>query len=249
MSLSKNSIVFRGRYTVVLSTASAVLVTDLSPTTLDARLNSVSDNYLLFRFRKMRVRLMTISTSAGEVPSVVAYTPNIFTADPTTFKLVCEGDGPASIGNGLFGQPEPCLHLSSNVLNGEGNVRWWRRSTALDDQFEIQGSLFYSLEGFATFALKNYLLVIEYEVELGDRIDPTLSQEYKDATPRVPGVRKIPDESDDHKHLSATGFEVVPSPRPMLTYRGWGAPHIDAAPRLLVAKKGHKKKQRGKREW
>lgn len=169
---------FSGRFVSTLTTASAVLITELSPLNLDSRGQQASDVFNMFRFTRIVASLHPIedgSSASNRVTfTAITYAHVVPVNDPTTLVLALVSSDQAAYGTGEYGSPLPRLRLGRRHLNGQDMLKWYRHSTAAEDMLETQGQLVFSCSP-GTFSTMNQVLVVEYDVEFTDRIDPTLT--------------------------------------------------------------------------
>lgn len=161
MGNSENGIVrMSGRYLFQANGVATMAAIGLNPLNMDARLVTVSDAWLEYRFTRARCKAWPIT---GTTSLCLAYNPGLVTTSPTTQDQLTTLQQFA-IGNGSFGCPFPALKLGLQALMGPSPMKWFRRGTGYDDLFETQGQLWFYNEGIA-FNTLNVFVLVEYEVE------------------------------------------------------------------------------------
>lgn len=159
-----------GRHYVSWNTTSAIQSLDLNPSNLDDRCIGMAELFQEFRFTSLQLTAISFgvkSSTTGAYHSV-AYQPVKPPNNPAGLEemmdcpLWCAGDG-------TVGFPWPTIRVRRHELNS-GVVPWHRVSTAADDLFETQGTMYYK----ASYATDVSILWIEYDVEFRNPIDPVL---------------------------------------------------------------------------
>ena len=160
MGSNENQIVrMAGRWAYLVNASATMSGFNMNPLNMDARLLTVSDSWLEFRFTRVKARAWAVS--AGPCVSY-AFTPNIMSAGPTTADDLTTLQSFAQ-GNGLVGSAFPMLRLSGAALIGAAPVKWFRRGTTVDDTIESQGQFW--LHSNVNFSTTNLNVLIEYEIE------------------------------------------------------------------------------------
>lgn len=166
---------YRGRYTVHgYSAAVNKLALALTPVSFDPRLIAISDNFQLFRFKKLQVRGWFEYSASYPLTSsfYLAYTPVTPSVAPIEYEL--DEMPNFAVGNGTFGNQWPRLSLTTKELN-ESAPKWFRRGTAYDDLLETQGILYFSAPDSVLFSVRTISFVIEYEIELAGNMLASLT--------------------------------------------------------------------------
>ena len=159
MGSSENQVVrMSGRYLVNDVSATNVGLINFNPLQMDARLVTISDAWLEYRFVRAQVRCWVSNTSNIALCS----DPNILSVTPSTLDQFTTFQQFAT-GNGTFGSPFPKIKLSGAAIRGAAPVKWFRRGTAVDDSLETQAQIYYL--GFTNFSTTPIYVLVEYEIE------------------------------------------------------------------------------------
>jgi len=178
-----------GRYYAASVAAASTYGIQLNPLQLDARLVTVSDAFLEYRFTKVIARAwLGVNTgntaTVATLPSVanlgLAYTPNVLTTSPASLADLCNLQN-VSVGNGTIGSAYPRLRLGPPALQAPGPVKWYRRGTAYDDTLEVQGFLW--MAGSNSWNAVPLSWLIEYEIEFRTPADTGLTASVPNAAP------------------------------------------------------------------
>jgi len=184
---------FVGRYYFENNTAAVLGTVGLNPLLMDSRLLSVSDNWLEYKFVKLRARVWTYNPTVQYATLGVAFTPNLLTNVPATLAQLSTLQDVA-FGNGTYGSAYPSISVSASGLVGSTPVKWFRRGTTVDDTLEQQGTLYYmSVANFNTTTIHG---LVEYEVLFRAPADsfltaPALSQDPGDLAAEVAELQRV----------------------------------------------------------
>lgn len=156
---------FVGRHVVSYDGSGAYQTIVLNPLSLDPRLVTVSDAWQNYRFERIHVRAwvgsvsgaISISFPPGSSNLAIGFTTGLLGAAPATQQELASLQDWA-MGNGTFGSAYPSLKLGKAALVEPLMLKWMRRGTPFDDNFESQGQFFF----LADKAIP-YTVCIEYE--------------------------------------------------------------------------------------
>ncbi len=157
--LKRKTFKFTGKYIYSETAAASTNSLGLSPLNFDARCVSLSDQFMEFRFTKIKIQLYQAAT--GVV--TIGYSPVVATVAPVTQQQVmdCQNSS-AGPNGGVIGWPVPKLVLNRKDLMVNG-PKWFRRGTAFDDLLEQQGVIYYYTP--VPFNTSNMTVLITWELE------------------------------------------------------------------------------------
>lgn len=167
-TMSKKIFKFSGKYAYVLSGAGASDGITLSPLNFDPRCIALSDQFMEFRFTKMKVQVH--QTGSGVMG--VGFTPSIATTSPNSLQTIVDCQNSAIGPNGgVIGWPVPKLVLGRADLCRNG-PKWFRRGTAFDDLLEQQGAIYYFTSAGTFASANNCQVLIYWEMECAAPLNP-----------------------------------------------------------------------------
>ncbi len=185
------------RYFYRDNTASTMLTFNLNPLSLGPMLLNISDDYMEYRFKKVKMSVASTSTEMANA----AFTPVVLSAAPTAQTLWYLPI--FAQGTGHFGSPFPSITVTKELyINAP---RWFRRGTAYDDLLETQGFFYAGWADGTAFNVRTINVLIEFTVELRGIVDTALSVARTQPWAKVPSEKKEDPSSDD-------GVLVEPDP-------------------------------------
>ncbi len=179
--MSKKIFKFTGKLIYTESNAGTASSLGITPLNFDARCISLSDQYMEFRFTKLKFHVY----QGGSGFVTIGYSPSVASTAPNTAQQVLDCQNSSTGPNGgVIGWPVPKLVLRRQDLTNNG-PKWFRRGTAYDDLLEQQG-VFYIHTSLGSFSTQNATITVEWELECAaplaaadtvsvSRVDPRLA--------------------------------------------------------------------------